>query len=284
MRLEYYSDIGRFMNETFDILLENEIENNLLIGNCLKGKEGLDTSKWFMAAVKDRSGTVRLIALMTPPFNLCLCRNGTGQNNGVLDFFARELASQKVAVPGIFAEKSLAAAFSGIFPTETDKKISKITNMRLFQLDQVRDIPISSGRLRQAAEQDLNFLPYWDVHFSLDCGFEGVDVSSSAVRVKNAILSEALYVWEDSYPVSQAGVGRKTPNGAVVTHVYTPPYFRGMGYASSCVAGLSRHLLESGNRFCILFTDLANPVSNSIYMKIGYQPLSDFAEYRYAER
>jgi hypothetical protein len=32
-------------------------------------------------------------------------------------------------------------------------------------------------------------------------------------------------------------------------------------------------------QFCPLFTDLANPTSNSIYRKIGYKPVGDFHDY-----
>jgi hypothetical protein len=60
-----------------------------------------------------------------------------------------------------------------------------------------------------------------------------------------------------------------------VNFVYTPPEFRGRGYASNLVAHLSQELLDEGRKFCFLFTDLANPVSNSIYQKIGYRPVSD---------
>jgi hypothetical protein len=63
--------------------------------------------------------------------------------------------------------------------------------------------------------------------------------------------------------------------------VYTPPALRGRGYATSCVAELSRSLLEEGFRWCCLFTDLANPVSNSVYLRIGYRRIEDFAEYRF---
>lgn len=69
----------------------------------------------------------------------------------------------------------------------------------------------------------------------------------------------------------------------MVNAVYTPPHYRGKGYATSCVASLSQHLLNSGYKFCSLFTDLANPVSNSIYMKIGYRPVCDYDEYKFTE-
>jgi len=34
--------------------------------------------------------------------------------------------------------------------------------------------------------------------------------------------------------------------------------------------------LDEGQRFCFLFTDLANPVSNAIYPKIGYRAVADY--------
>src|SRR4051794_1327852 len=45
---------------------------------------------------------------------------------------------------------------------------------------------------------------------------------------------------------------------------------------SGGVAAVSQHLLDSGRKFCFLFTDLANPTSNKIYQQIGYEPVSDF--------
>jgi predicted GNAT family acetyltransferase len=64
--------------------------------------------------------------------------------------------------------------------------------------------------------------------------------------------------------------------------VYTPPELRGRGYATTLVAELSRWLLGRGNRFCFLYTDLANPTSNAIYARIGYRRVCDALEYRFA--
>ena len=87
-----------------------------------------------------------------------------------------------------------------------------------------------------------------------------------------------VYLWEDGQPVSMAAKARPTINGITVNLVYTPPQFRRRGYATSCVARLSQLLLDSGWKFCTLFTDLANPTSNDIYQKVGYMPVCDFNE------
>jgi GNAT superfamily N-acetyltransferase len=57
--------------------------------------------------------------------------------------------------------------------------------------------------------------------------------------------------------------------------VYTPPELRGHGYASAVTAAVSRQALDAGAAQVLLFTDLANPVSNAIYQRIGYRPVED---------
>ena len=76
-------------------------------------------------------------------------------------------------------------------------------------------------------------------------------------------------------PVSMAGLSRPTTHGISINDVYTAPEFREKGYASSLVAHLSQYALDHGKEFCSLYTDLANPTSNSIYQKIGYYPVAD---------
>jgi predicted GNAT family acetyltransferase len=90
-----------------------------------------------------------------------------------------------------------------------------------------------------------------------------------------------LHLWEDGEVVSLAGVGSLTPNGIRIGPVYTPPEARNRGYASSLVAAVSQAELDAGRRFCFLFTDQANPVSNHIYQAIGYRPVRDVEAYRF---
>jgi hypothetical protein len=49
-------------------------------------------------------------------------------------------------------------------------------------------------------------------------------------------------------------------------------------------AAVSRVLLERGRRFCFLYTDLANPTSNAIYLRIGYEPVCDSRELAFSPR
>lgn len=90
------------------------------------------------------------------------------------------------------------------------------------------------------------------------------------------IAHGAMHVWEhDGDIVSLAAAVAPTPNGIRVNHVYTPPALRGRGYAGALVASLTQAMLDAGRRFVFLHTDLSNPVSNRLYVRLGYRQIGD---------
>jgi hypothetical protein len=133
------------------------------------------------------------------------------------------------------------------------------------------------GRLRLAVESDRDRITRWIEGFLRDVNEAGdpPDIADRRIRERE------LFLWEDGAPVSMAASSGKTPGGIRVNFVYTPPELRGRGYASACVAAMSKVLLDAGNRYCCLYTDLGNPTSNKIYREIGYEPVCDAASYRF---
>jgi predicted GNAT family acetyltransferase len=63
-----------------------------------------------------------------------------------------------------------------------------------------------------------------------------------------------------------------------VQAVYTPPDRRRRGYAGATVGAISRASLDRGLR-CVLYTDLSNPVSNSVYRRLGYRAVTEVIRY-----
>jgi predicted GNAT family acetyltransferase len=153
--------------------------------------------------------------------------------------------------------------------------------MRIYELREVNpDIPASV--LRLATEKDMAFLPYWIEGFNADCFGHTPSPKPDIETYRYLIDKKTLYILEDNgTPVTMAQRNRAMQTVCGVSFVYTPPYFRGVGYATSCVASLSHLLLKEGFSKCVLYTDLANPTSNSIYQKIGYKPICDSLEIKF---
>jgi hypothetical protein len=132
----------------------------------------------------------------------------------------------------------------------------------------------SRGHLRPAIESDEALLIQWSSEFCREVGLED-EIEDTMARVPNEIARRSLYLWNNDQVVSMAVLRRETACGICVSMVYTPPQLRKQGYATSCVAALTQRMLDSGKRFCCLYTDLTNPTSNAIYQKIGYEPVCD---------
>jgi predicted GNAT family acetyltransferase len=99
--------------------------------------------------------------------------------------------------------------------------------------------------------------------------------------VKRRLEAGHFWLWEDGCPVSMAANSEPVEGVVRVQAVYTPPENRNRGYAGACVADLSRRMQEAGHR-CILYTDLGNPTSNSVYRRIGYRAVTECLRYHFA--
>ena len=74
-----------------------------------------------------------------------------------------------------------------------------------------------------------------------------------------------------------AVLSRQVAGVCRVSTVYTPPDRRQRGYGGAVTAAVSQQALEAGAAEVVLYTDLANPTSNALYQRLGYQPLEDRA-------
>jgi predicted GNAT family acetyltransferase len=75
--------------------------------------------------------------------------------------------------------------------------------------------------------------------------------------------------------VSLAGNSRPAAGVTRVGPVYTPPAHRRRGYAAAITVAVTRAVLDAGAAEVVLFTDLANPTSNALYGRLGYQRAGD---------
>jgi RimJ/RimL family protein N-acetyltransferase len=126
------------------------------------------------------------------------------------------------------------------------------------------------GAPRLATVEDALTLQRWIDGFSSEALQTSPNDPTGGERLGR---SERAWIWlaPDGTPVSMAYNSRRVEGWWSIGPVYTPPEHRGHGYATALVTHLSEWALASGATGCTLFTDLANPVSNRIYERIGYR-------------
>ena len=260
-------------------LEQNECENNLPIGLAYRLAEDPyyygSELPLFLSILEQRR--VVGVVVMTPPKRIVLSRFATNIQAAVVHL-VHHLRRIDVQIPGAVGPAVEARTFADCWVGERrDVSIRESKRLRVFEARIVANLPLSPGKMRLARQDDHSRMAQWMVALSESLG-EPVSLDSAKNRAEKLIKSQELYVWDHDGPVSIAGVSRPSRNGATVGVVYTPPEHRGKGYATSCVMLLTKKLLSNGYSFCSLYTDLSNPTSNSIYMKIGYVPIGDALE------
>ena len=281
MKCKRYEDVHSFYCDTYDVLMRHEAQNMIPLGNLIIGHEGVDKTSWrdpanwLMAAVSDGDG-IKLTALMTPPHNITLYATDNLIDPEAVNCLIDGLEGREI--PGVMTEHALAEHFAKAYTVRKGLDFSTTMAQRIYELTAVnKDIP-RMGELRPLNERDIYFCPYWLEAFAAAerYGATQMAIPQDADHFHYRLSTKKMYVLEhEGIPVSMAGFTRTMQSAIGVAFVYTPPYFRGKGYASSCVAQLSQIALDKGFTRCVLYTDLANPTSNSIYQKIGYVPLCD---------
>lgn len=274
-----------FLATSGAFLERRESENNLLLGIpralvAEPDRYGNDLPRFW--SVVDAGGPVGA-AIVTPPRRLILSRV-EGPVERIAGLLLDAVLDDGVDLPGVVGPVRESDAFLAVWRERTpDLEIEVAREMRVFECRSVADVTPSSGRLRPAESADHELLTRWALSFGEAIQEPESDREHLSRHVRDYIESSVLYVWDDGGPVSMAKY-RPTKRGATLNFVYTPDGFRNRGYATSCVGGLTRKLLAEGRPYCSLFTDLANPTSNSIYQRIGYQALGDWGEYDFLDR
>ena len=275
MRLTRHEDADGFLARAGTFLAAREAEHNLILGlgSRLQREPLLYGEPAYLVTVED-GGQVVGVSMRTPPHNLIVSEI---DDENAIPLLLEDARGVFGTLPGVVGPKAPAAQFAELWQEATGGNARVEIEQRCFRADHVEAPANVSGAMRDYERRDRELAVRWMDAF-VDEALHGPEPESSAEFVdrRSEDPDAGLVVWEDGgAPLSFAGYGGRTPNGIRIGPVYTPPELRGRGYASALTAALTQRLLDEGRRFCFLFTDLANPTSNSIYQRIGYRPVSD---------
>lgn len=271
-------DLVAYARRVMPFLMQREAQHNVMLGLFAVLQARPPAEPPYLAWA-ERDGEVVGVAMRTPPYRLLLAH---GSDPAAIEAFAADLAAG-ADLPGVLSGASEAAAFAACWARQTGQTAENARHERLYRLTAVTPARPVPGRLREITEADLELAISWWLAFANEAVEPTTrDRAVQAISMRFGVdpMVAGLWLWEvDGVPVSLAGHTGPTPNSIRVGPVYTPPEYRGRGYASAAVADLSQRLLDRGFAYVTLFTDLANPTSNKIYQSIGFQPVCDADEW-----
>lgn len=163
--------------------------------------------------------------------------------------------------------------FSAAWASVTGGRTVVHHRMRLFRLAGLQPpSPAPAGGARAPAEDDFGLLVRWTDAFGAETA---VGSGDAAREVREPLSYGGITLWDDRGPAAMAVLSRPVAGVWRVGTVYTPPQRRQRGYGGAVTTAVSQRALSAGAAEVVLYTDLANPTSNALYQRLGYQPVGD---------
>lgn len=278
LRVLRHADAESFLSCAEPWLLKAEAQNNLILGlaHSLRAEPSSNRARPWLLSIQEGNSVIGC-ALRTPPRALLVSQ----MEAAAVDALIHSLRAELPSLPGVIGPEPSAGALAAQWSRLQQRPSRARMRQRFYVLRRIRtDLPATPGRLRQATSSDLRQVADWVAQFTEEAA---TGDSDDPLEVAERVIGRGqLYFWQISNPVSMAAWTGATPSGRRVGFVFTPAAERRRGYASACVAALSSTILSMGDSYCCLYADLANPTSNAIYARIGYEPLYDVTQYSLA--
>ncbi|HEX3283269.1 MAG TPA: GNAT family N-acetyltransferase [Mycobacterium sp.] len=212
-------------------------------------------------------------ALHTPPYPLAC----NGLPNDVHPTVAIDLVRIRPDISGVRGRLDLAMDFANAWSSVTGCAGTLAMSEMLYRLGTLRPPVGVPGAHREATRTDRALLVDWVGRFFVETFSHHRDDTAGERFVDNAeAVGDRFILWEDGgAPVSIALLRAPGAGVSRVGPVFTPRDLRGRGYGSAVTAAAASLARLGGVDDVVLFADLANPTSNAIYQRIGFEAVAE---------
>jgi hypothetical protein len=267
MDWEFTDEAEVFASHAHQLLIADPAKNTITLTVVENIRAGKPSSSTLFGWHNDDSvlGAVSL----TPPHDLVLSVVPAGS----VESLVAGLRDRSVSVPGVRGEQLIAELFAASWARATGFGWQIQVRQRLYELGSLVPPDGVPGSARLAREADLAIGTRFFAEFQAECHDSGDDPEAV---IRDRIDAGLLWLWEfDGEVTSMAARNRIAAGVARVGPVYTPPNHRCHGYGAAVTAACSADAAQAGAAQVVLYTDLANPTSNAIYQRLGYQAVRD---------
>lgn len=269
MRVERPEDAAGFLERTAALRAADPVRTNVLGSVALGVLQGraYDEEHWFV--VEDDDGVVVGAAIWTVPYRLLLAPMPAA----AADTLAEHVAALPARPPGLIGPIEVASRLAATAGWTVDQHMLE----KLLVLDGFTPAVGVPGSARELTEADVDLATNWMRQFSID---SGALITDPREAVLGRLPHHRFWV-VDGEPVAFASHAPlvPSPDGTVgrIGPVFTPAEHRRRGYGSAVTSAVVESLLPRTTTV-MLFTDAANPTSNAVYERLGFQVVAEVVD------
>ncbi len=171
------------------------------------------------------------------------------------------IAEAGISLPGVNGDAATAASFAGQWSERCKSAAIPFQGTRLYELLELGEVPRTEGHLRQAGPRDRSLMILWTRAFQDEIGESANDTE---LRVDRGLATGQIWLWDQNGETTSMAVSREPAQG-VVRLSGSIRHPRSENKATRQPAFMLCRNIFAAVGIGILYTDLGNPASNSIY-------------------
>ncbi|MDE7263930.1 MAG: GNAT family N-acetyltransferase [Anaeroplasmataceae bacterium] len=183
-----------------------------------------------------------------------------------------------VTVGNILGEKETVVAFLKEYQKLKPGTIENIHSMSIMALQKL-SFSDENHSVFQCTSNDLEGLAVYYRAFYMELFNSDRSLDEIKEMIKGSEQSFYAYKINNTI-VSIAAKTRESKDICCISHVYTTPEHRGKGYSARVVSKVCEELLNV-KKIPYLYVDNNNPISNHLYLKLGFSYIVDQEQYNF---
>jgi predicted GNAT family acetyltransferase len=274
MRVEQLPDPNAFLTATETIRGAEPVLTNVIGSVAGSVAQGRAYERCWWWVVRDDHGSVVGCAMRTAPFLLAV----SPMPAEAAAALGPTVALADPDLPGSVGPADVVGAVLDAAAPGVPRHVHRDELVRV--VHEFRPAAGVPGTGRRVQGRDTGLLVDWWSRFAAEAGVAVVHDLEANVRAK--VEQGSLWVWEvDGEPVAMAGHAPlvSTPAGTVgrIGPVFTPVEHRRHGYGAAATSAVVDALRPQCDTV-MLYTDAANPTSNGVYARLGFDVVAQVVE------
>jgi len=277
MQVNVYAEAGTFLVGAASLLASDPFSTNVIadVAGRFAGGASSEPAGCLWATVEGGDGRVVGVAMQTPPHNLFVSLMPPEAAAAL----AGSLVDSDRELRGVNGEVTATGAFAQAWEARTGRRSRVVTAMRMYRLGELaRPGGVPGHAALAGGPTDVDLVAGWAEAFH-DEAQPQAPVEDWGAWAARRVSAGEVHLWQTpAGAVAMAAASQPAAGVARVGPVYTPPGQRRRGYGAAVTAAAAGAALDAGAEHVVLYTNLANPTSNSIYQAIGFQAHHDAEE------
>lgn len=259
------------------ILDDKEIETQLMRVN-LQNKETILEKNSFRGAVMEND-EIKLLFLNALPFNLLLL--GVSNSKEASVYLIETLIKEKINFAGVSGNDNDMRLFLEALDQSKTFKLKPRLSMDSMKLSKLNNIKVK-GYLKKATKEDLSFVSKCIKNFHIEALNEELQDEEINKKALDKIEGNGLRIYynDNNEKTSIISIARALKGGRALSLVYTLEEHRNHGYGTFITYLASKEILDSGCEYVTLYVEKNNPISNKVYLKVGFEYVDSYYDMR----